>query len=358
MKKTLESHRREYYLVSITACFQEFFLPAYTKFFAGKKISEAAEIIDSGVFYWLADPSDMAEQTKALLRRIEKGEINLSKVAKDYDIKVTEYEKLIFTKTADFELEMLSSFYRYYIELFPIIAFASYGIDHIDEEIRLRKRKKVAELITKMRLRGERIHKDGEKKFIPKYTQWLSKNILTDYSPDDLLYVLYEEMKAFLENGRRLPTQKVLSQRRKSFIFWCDSKGRRVILEGQKAQKYIREKGYLKADKFEKTDSAKGVGAFAGKVTGRVRLILSTRDIGKFRKGEIIVSQMTDPHYLPIMKKAAAFVTDEGGLLCHAAIVARELKKPCVISTKVATKIFKDGDLVEIDANRGIIRKI
>jgi pyruvate,water dikinase len=67
---------------------------------------------------------------------------------------------------------------------------------------------------------------------------------------------------------------------------------------------------------------------------------------------------MTDPHYLPIMKKAAAFVTDEGGLLCHAAIVARELKKPCVISTKVATKIFKDGDLVEVDANRGIIRKI
>ena len=67
---------------------------------------------------------------------------------------------------------------------------------------------------------------------------------------------------------------------------------------------------------------------------------------------------MTTPEYLPAMEKAAAFVTDEGGILCHAAIVARELKKPCIVGTQYATKIFKDGDLVEVDAEKGVVRKI
>ena len=58
------------------------------------------------------------------------------------------------------------------------------------------------------------------------------------------------------------------------------------------------------------------------------------------------------------MHKAAAFVTDAGGILSHAAITAREMKKPCVIGTQIATKVFKDGDFIEVDANKGIVRKI
>jgi len=65
---------------------------------------------------------------------------------------------------------------------------------------------------------------------------------------------------------------------------------------------------------------------------------------------------MTDPRYVFAMKKAGAIVTDEGGITCHAAIVARELKKPCIIGTKIATKVLKGGDLVEVDAERGIVR--
>ncbi|NTU99308.1 hypothetical protein HGA64_04895, partial [Candidatus Falkowbacteria bacterium] len=56
------------------------------------------------------------------------------------------------------------------------------------------------------------------------------------------------------------------------------------------------------------------------------------------------------------MKKAAAFVTDEGGVTCHAAILARELKKPCIIGTKIATSVLQDGDLVEVDADNGVVR--
>jgi pyruvate,water dikinase len=56
------------------------------------------------------------------------------------------------------------------------------------------------------------------------------------------------------------------------------------------------------------------------------------------------------------MEKAAAFITDEGGITCHAAIVSRELKKPCIIGTKIATQVLKDGDLVEVDANNGVVK--
>ena len=69
--------------------------------------------------------------------------------------------------------------------------------------------------------------------------------------------------------------------------------------------------------------------------------------MGEILDGEILVSTMTVPDFLPAMKKAAAFVTDEGGITCHAAIVAREMKKPCVIGTKFATEVLRNGDLIE-----------
>ena len=67
---------------------------------------------------------------------------------------------------------------------------------------------------------------------------------------------------------------------------------------------------------------------------------------------------MTQPNIIDIAKKAAAIVTDEGGMLSHAAIISREFGIPCIVGTHYATKVFKDGDLVEVDADKGIVRKI
>ncbi len=67
---------------------------------------------------------------------------------------------------------------------------------------------------------------------------------------------------------------------------------------------------------------------------------------------------MTHPEFLVLMKKASAVITDEGGITCHAAIVAREMGKPCVIGTKIATKVLKDGDLVEVNADKGIVKRV
>ncbi len=103
----------------------------------------------------------------------------------------------------------------------------------------------------------------------------------------------------------------------------------------------------------------RGMVAFQGKARGTVRVILHPAHEGaNLRRGDILVTAMTTPEFVPLMHKASAVVTDEGGMLCHAAIVARELKKPCIIGTKVASRVFVDGDVVEVDAHRGIVRKV
>ena len=120
---------------------------------------------------------------------------------------------------------------------------------------------------------------------------------------------------------------------------------------------------YFNEPLFGKTSSdgiteLKGNIAQMGKARGRAKIVMSVKDLPKVKKGDILITYMTSPNFLPAMKLASAFVTDEGGLTCHAAIVAREMGKPCIIGTKISTKVFKDGDLVEVDTNKGIVKKI
>lgn len=91
-------------------------------------------------------------------------------------------------------------------------------------------------------------------------------------------------------------------------------------------------------------------------VRGTVRIVQSNKEVNKVNERDILVAGMTKPDYIGAMKKAVAFVTDEGGLTSHAAIVARELKIPCIVGTKIATKVLKDGMVVEVDADKGIVR--
>ncbi len=103
-------------------------------------------------------------------------------------------------------------------------------------------------------------------------------------------------------------------------------------------------------------EDIKGTPAYPGKARGQVKKISSFADMGSFKAGEILVTEMTNPDYVPIMKIAAAVVTDEGGATCHAAIASRELKVPCIVGTKIATQVLKDGDMVEVDAQKGVVK--
>lgn len=102
----------------------------------------------------------------------------------------------------------------------------------------------------------------------------------------------------------------------------------------------------------------KGFTASRGVATGTAKILTSAEDAHTIEEGDILVAVMTRPDYLPAMQRASAFVTDEGGITCHAAIVAREMKKPCIIGTKIATRSFKDGDMIEVNADQGIVRRI
>ncbi|MCK4525368.1 MAG: hypothetical protein KAU07_02950 [Candidatus Andersenbacteria bacterium] len=103
----------------------------------------------------------------------------------------------------------------------------------------------------------------------------------------------------------------------------------------------------------------KGTGASAGEVEGRVKIIkdldCSSAD---FKEGDILVTRITNPVMIMIMTKAAAIVTDIGGLTSHPAIVSRELGIPCVVGTEKATKILKDGIKIKVDGKKGIIYKV
>jgi pyruvate,water dikinase len=93
------------------------------------------------------------------------------------------------------------------------------------------------------------------------------------------------------------------------------------------------------------------IGEKVGK--GKAKIIFGTKEFSKFQKGEVLVTKMTDPDWLPLMRIASSIVTDEGGKTCHAAIISRELGIPAVIGVKVATKILKTGDWVTVDCSSG-----
>jgi pyruvate,water dikinase len=100
----------------------------------------------------------------------------------------------------------------------------------------------------------------------------------------------------------------------------------------------------------------KGLGASPGRAHGPVHVILDVKEIGSFRKGEILVTKMTTPDWVPAMSRAAAIVTDSGGMTAHAAIVSRELGIPCVVGTVEATKVLKDGQVVTVDGALGVVK--
>ncbi len=167
-------------------------------------------------------------------------------------------------------------------------------------------------------------------------------------------YILIEEYCALAENTK--PALKELQARKKAY--WCQatSDGKILVLSGKKAIARLRRSKIYETQSRKKTDTIRGVSASPGVARGRVRVGLNPNVLLRlFQPGEILVTSQTTPDFAPIMKRAAAIVTNEGGITSHTAIVSRELKKPCVIGTKIATDVLRNGDMVEVDADRGVI---
>jgi len=149
------------------------------------------------------------------------------------------------------------------------------------------------------------------------------------------------------------PVIETLKQRSK-FGSVSYSEGNKVVFETGEGIRGLYDQFEAGLQKTE----IRGNTANPGKAIGTAKVVVGQDDFNKMEKDDILVTSMTRPEFLPIMKLAAAIVTDEGGITCHAAIVARELGIPCVIGTQVATKMLKDGDKVEVNANHGTVIKL
>lgn len=161
-----------------------------------------------------------------------------------------------------------------------------------------------------------------------------------------------EELGLFLETKKLV--SKAEKKRREKGIFLVYEKNEKVRLFYEKDAEKM-----LELTLTHKEKEIKGQVASRGKTEktkGRVAIILDPAK-DKFEKGKILVTSMTRIEFVPLMRKAKAIITDEGGIACHAAIVSRELGIPCVIGTKTATKLLKNGDSVELDLNTGIVKK-
>ena len=167
-----------------------------------------------------------------------------------------------------------------------------------------------------------------------------------------------KEFQKAIKNNEKINDQE-LKNREKAFLFEVKD-GKMKFYSGDEA---IKRKERLAPEEKLDIKELKGSIACKGKAAGEVTVLSwAEEDINKkmrnMKKGNILVAGQTRPFLMPAIRKAGAIVTDEGGMTSHAAIISREFNKPCIIGTKIATQVLKDGDIVEVDANKGIIRKI
>jgi phosphohistidine swiveling domain-containing protein len=173
--------------------------------------------------------------------------------------------------------------------------------------------------------------------------------------PEDLENLTDDEISRF--KGKQQYLRQLAARRRSLPFIFEFTDGKYVEIEGAAARSKISE---MIPDR-QSEDTVSGEVASKGNypsIVGRVRVLNSTDELGEMQPGEVLISSMTTPEFVPAMRMASAVVTDEGGVTCHAAIVSRELGIPCVIGTERATRVFRNGDFVEIDLEHRLVRRI
>jgi len=192
------------------------------------------------------------------------------------------------------------------------------------------------------------------------FENYAIKPYLRKFAKENNLPIKLVEQLTFSElskiaSKRMVIDRQELVKRKKHFVYTFFD-GKESIISSKSFVAKIDE--LVNPETKVERDIIKGAASYPGKVTGKVILIQNISDLKKFKKNSILVSTSTSPNLMPAIKKAKAIITDEGGVTCHAAIISRELKIPCIIGTKIATQVLEDGDRVEVDATRGIAKKL
>ncbi|MBN2121787.1 hypothetical protein JW721_01895 [Candidatus Micrarchaeota archaeon] len=172
---------------------------------------------------------------------------------------------------------------------------------------------------------------------------------------EDVKCLLPEEIPSLFISP---PDHALIEERKKRFLFHFDSQtGESLHGIGEWSLDMEEE---LLGSSTHKEDivELRGLIANKGHAKGRARVTMSAQDAKAIREGEILVTSMTTPDFVVAIKRAGAIVTNEGGILSHAAVISREFGIPCIVGTRMATRVFKTGDLLEIDCELGVVRRV
>jgi len=330
-----QKHQRDYSLLGTTIVVKGLFNKNKI-FFGSNSPHPIFLVIKDGVFYHFMSEKDGINRCNALLKKHTLKQ--LQKIEKEYNKKLKNFNEF-YKEDYENPEEAIKILQNFFIDFTNIILIGFEVIEYCNNKIN----KNLYNFCLKVREKYEDVHKRCfilENKLLNKLENKykLNKNTLS--------CLTIREFEKFLKT-KKVPLN--VEERKKFFVIRY-SNGQEISFSDEKLWNRFEEK--------LKDDDLMGKPSYHGMVSGSVKIIRKIEDAKKVKKGDVLVASMTDPRYLSAMKKAVAFITDEGGILCHAAIVAREMKKPCIIGTKMATKVLKDGDLVEVDANKGIIRII
>ena len=175
----------------------------------------------------------------------------------------------------------------------------------------------------------------------------------------DVFQLTYKEVQAFLESNALTSLEEIEIRKTRGFALVIKGGNPKLVTGEKEVHDVIIQEGI--SDPFGQVtqeDEIKGASASRGVCIGKARVMEDASRLNEFQKGEIIVTYMTTVEFTPVFRKAAAVVTDEGGLSSHAAITSREYKIPCVVGTKIATRSIKTGDEIEVDGDKGIVRRV
>ena len=171
-------------------------------------------------------------------------------------------------------------------------------------------------------------------------------------SCEELAYCFPDEIFKALGSKTEITNKKTIQERIKKYAMYTLNGKDTNLIVGQKVEQLKK----LLSQIIKKQKEIKGIIAYAGLIKGRIKILKDRSEFYKIKKGDILVTKLTTPDFVSVMEKSSAIITDLGGITSHAAIVSRELGKPCIVGTKIATKVLKDGDLVEVDAEKGIVK--
>lgn len=173
-------------------------------------------------------------------------------------------------------------------------------------------------------------------------------------SLNQLHTMAYWEVIDILNGNAEVDTTELNARAKFSVIHYKNGVLR--ILTGEKAKTFYEKQNIKQEVVNPDTKELRGTCACSGQANGKVTIVNIPEEISKMKKGDVMVAHTTFPSLVPAMKLASAIVTEDGGITCHAAIVARELGTPCITGIKTALQVLKDGMKVEINADEGIVK--